>query len=152
MAEFAWFGMCELFLIGISVVAGHGLGRVKRPHFAASVLLVSFGLLAALMLILTQDAPANSVALRIWLALTVTAASLGPILWYQSPSRSAGSSDADGGGGSPTDPPPSPQTPPRGHVPLGDADQASVRVRDHNRPRLRDSGRRRRSRERRPVG
>ncbi len=149
---FAWFGMCELFLIGISVIAGHGMGRVTRPYFGARVLLVSFGLLAALLIILNQHALAESVAIRVWLALTVLAVSLGPILWYQSPRRSAGSADSDGGGGSPTDPPRSPQTPPRGHVPLLDADQASVRVRDHNRPRLRDVSRNRRSRDRRPVG
>jgi hypothetical protein len=107
MRVFVYFGIVDLAFAGMSLVAGHALGREMRSHFGARVSLVCLALLTALMLVVLQRALPESLAIRLWLTLTVTTLSLGPILWYRRARRSPGSSDSDGGGGSPPAPPPS---------------------------------------------
>jgi hypothetical protein len=147
LSPFVYLGMFELSYIGIGVVAGPGMGREKRTHFGARVLLTTLGLLAVLLFVMVQKTLPESVAIRIWLALTVAALVAAPFAWYRGPSRFPGSSDSDGPGGSGPGQPAPPSPRPRGDIPLPDADQSLVRVRDHNRPRLVDPEPRRRARE-----
>jgi hypothetical protein len=143
MRLFVWFGLLELGFVGIGLVAGPAMGREKRSHFGARVSLLCGGLLAALLVVVTQSALPVGLAIRLWLLPTVVGLTLGPVLWYRSPGRS----DSGGNGGSgPGRRSPQPNGP-LGGVPLLDAEQALARVRDHNRPRLVDSGPRRRARE-----
>jgi hypothetical protein len=61
-------------------------------------------------------------------------------------------SDSDDGGGKGPERPPIPPNPPRGGVPLDDAEPAGVRLRDHGRLAYRrNAGERRRVRERDPY-
>jgi hypothetical protein len=88
------------------------------------------------------------------LAALLTFAVSGPLLYRNLGPSSDPSSDEDGGGngGSGRDHPPSRPTPPRGGIPLPDADQARTRVRDHNRPqRARPTRRRVREPDRVPA-
>jgi hypothetical protein len=54
-----------------------------------------------------------------------------PILLGRRGRRPGPDSDSDDGWGRGPEPPPTPPTPPRGGIPLADADQASVRLRGH---------------------
>jgi hypothetical protein len=147
MSAFVYLGMFELSYIGIGLIAEWAMGRQRRSHFGARVSLTTVGLLIALLLVVTQKALLETVAIRIWIAFTVLALVTAPFVWYRSPGRFPGSSDSDGPGGPGPDQPPPSSPSPRGDVPLWDAEQALARVRDHNRPRLIDSRRRRPARE-----
>ncbi len=74
------------------------------------------------------------------------------ILYPPDDGASAGDSDGDGGGGSGPQPqPPKPPDPPRGGLPLPDAQPARVRIRDHGRRVLTPRRPRRPAREPVPV-
>lgn len=96
----------------------------------------------------------DSVAATLLLALvflTIPGLMLVPALLYRKPGQSPGASDDEGGGG-PDDrrPPPGPParpTPPRGGVPLPDAEQARMRIREHGRRVVRARRPRRTARE-----
>jgi hypothetical protein len=145
-----WLVVIGLAFLGFGVLAGSSLGMQKRPRFWVRVLL---GYLATLFFVLlvagaiVLEVLPQRVLMLIWLVLVMSSLAYGPILCYQSESASPGSSDADGGGGSGPAQPSSSPTAPSGGAPLPDADQATARARDHNRPRLRDVKPRRRPRE-----
>jgi hypothetical protein len=135
VSPFVFLGIFELSYIGIGLITGPAMGRRRRAHFAARVLLTTLGLLTALMLAVTQRGLPETVAIRIWIALTVLALVTAPFAWYRSPGRFPGS-DSDGPGGPGPDQPWPPSPSQRGDVPLLDAEQAHARMRDHNRPKL----------------
>jgi hypothetical protein len=145
-----WLVVVELAFVGFGVLGASSLGMEKRPRFLSRLLLAYLATLS-LMLVL-----AGAVMLRIlpehvlmplWLPLVFAAPILGPTVCYRSAGSASDSSDADAGGGSgPHQPSPRP-TAPRGGVPLPDADQATVRVRDHASAELSVATPRRRTRE-----
>ena len=110
------------------------------------VSLLCGGLLAALLVVVTQSALPVGLAIRLWLLPTVVALTLGPVLWYRSPGRS--DIGGNGGSGSRSGELRRNRTGRWAALPLLDAEQALARVRDHNRPRLVDSGPRRRAQAR----
>jgi hypothetical protein len=130
-----WMAAVELAFVGFGALAASSLQMERRSHFWGRALLGCVAVLSMLPL------TAASVTLKvlpeellgpIWLLFIAGALTLAPVFCY----RSAGSSDVAGGGGPGPEPPlRGPETPPGG-VPLPDAEQASARVRDHNRPRL----------------
>jgi hypothetical protein len=82
-----------------------------------------------------------------WVTLLLAALAVAPVFCYHAFAFSRDSLDEEGGagGGGGFGPPPPPPPPPRGGTPLPDAEQARARKRDHNRPRLRATGPRRRA-------
>lgn len=145
-----WLVVVELAFVGFGLLAGSALQMDRRAHFWARVLvgclaMPSLALLVAEALIL-RLLPAN-VLMLVWLLLAVAALVVAPIACYRGTGSSPGTPGSDGGGGSGPHPPPPRPSSPTGGIPLPDADQAAGRVRDHNRPKLRDARPRRRSRE-----
>jgi hypothetical protein len=68
--------------------------------------------------------------------LTIPGLILVPALLYRRPGSSPDSSDDEGGGGRGPGPEPPRPTAPRGGVPLPDAEQARLRLREHGRRAL----------------
>lgn len=151
LSPFLYLGMFELSYIGIGLVAGPAMGRQRRSHFGMRVLLTTIGLLTALLLVTIQNGALETVAIRIWIALTALALVSAPFVWFRKPDRFPGSSEPDGPGGSGPDRPPPSRPSPIGGVPLPDADQARARVRDHSRQALIDRPSRRPAREPAPA-
>lgn len=68
----------------------------------------------------------------IWFFSTILLAPA--VIFRDSGSSSGPDGDGGGGGGGPPLRPPLPPAPPRGGIPLPDAEQSSSRLRDHDRP------------------
>ena len=120
----------EVSFVTVCVVAGFSSGRrARKSRMLARCLWVP-----AVVLLVVLVAPAQVALGLAWVTLIVamvvvsamSCVRLGP---------SDGPSDEDGGGGSGPDRPPGFPEPPRGGVPLPDADPSRVRVRDHTSPR-----------------
>jgi hypothetical protein len=127
----------------------------KALRFAGRVtvlLAVVFGPLATLILVAVLFGLSDQVAQgwlllsMIWVmcSLVLTPAILFPESGHP-PGPPGGDGGGDGGGGHDPPEPPTKPSPPRGGLPLPDAEQSRERVRDHDRPA------RRRVRSRRPV-
>lgn len=126
-------------------------GMEKRSHFGLRVL-VSCLTAPALLLVLIGGVELNVlpdgavvVLVLSLIFLCVPALMLLPSVLFRSSDSSPG--DADDGGGSDPGQPPSPPDPSSGPLPLPDADPGRWRVRDHDRPDLRDAPPRRPARE-----
>lgn len=135
-----WLAAFALLFGAFVVFAGSP--RERKPHFwlRVAVLPLVPGLIAAIVLGLGElRVLPESVAVTLLLTLvflTIPGLMLVPTLLYRRPGRSPDSSDDDGGGGPPPGFPPAPParpSPPRGGVPLPDAEQARVRIREHGR-------------------
>jgi hypothetical protein len=125
----------ELGLVGLWFAVGSAGQR--RSHFWVRVSLASLGLpalMAALVgiarLNVLPDGAAQAFSPLLFF-LGVIALMLVPGLLYRSSGSSPGSSESGGGGGPGPGPPRPPPDVPGGGVPLPDADQASVRLREH---------------------
>jgi len=145
-------------LFGVFVVFA-GSPRERKPHFwlrVAALPLVPALIAAILITCGDLRVVPESVAVTLLLTLvflTIPGLILVPILLYRRPGPPADSSDDEGGGGRGPEPPPARPPRPRGGVPLPDAEQARLRIREHGR-RLAGARRSRRpAREpgRRPV-
>jgi hypothetical protein len=126
------------FLFGAFVVFA-GSPRERKPHFwlrvaaiplapaSTGAVLMGFGELRVL-----PDGVAATLLLTVAF-LTLPGLALAPALLYRKPGPSPGSSDDEGGGGRGPEPPPAQPSPPRGGVPLPDAAQAALRLREPGR-------------------
>jgi hypothetical protein len=135
------------------VVAGSP--RDRKPHFwlRVAALPVVPSLIAAILIAVRElrmlpDGVAATLLLTLAF-LTIPALMLVPALLYRRPGGSPDSSDDDGGGGPGPGPDPVPPPGPRGGVPLPDAEQARLRLREHGRLAL--GARRARRTPREPV-
>lgn len=138
-----WLVAMDLFLIAWCVTWGAGFAR--RSHFWTRVLLCCLVLPALLVAVahLWPDHVASRVGMFVLLAALIAA----PVASCKRPMpQSDPPGGADNGGPGPNRPV-GPPDPPRGEVPLPDADPSPVRVRDHRSPQI---PRLRRWREREP--
>ncbi len=152
-----WLAAFALLFGAFVVFAGSP--RERKPHFwlrvaavpsvpaLTAAILIAFGELRVL-----PDNVAATMLLTV-VFLTIPGLALIPALLYRKPGPSADSSDDEGGGGHGAGPPPAPPRRPRGGVPLLDADQARLRIRQHGRRLVGGRRPRRPAREpeRRPV-
>ena len=152
-----WLAAFALLFGAFVVFAGSP--RERKPHFwlrVAAIPVAPVSIAAVLIVFGDLRVLPESVAATLLLAvvfLTIPGLVLVPALLYRKPGPSPDSSDDEGGGGRGPEPPPAPHPRPRGGVPLPDAEQARLRIREHGR-RLADRRRPRRpAREpgRRPV-
>jgi len=133
--------------VGFGLLGASALRLQRRPHFSMRVALLCLGMAAAqlgLFGAMDQKLLPQHVLMLFWLVLTLGALIVAPVCCYRGTGSTPGSSDG-GGGGRGTDP--SPPSGPRGGIPLADAGQSDVRVRDHARPRMYRPGPRRAARE-----
>ncbi len=138
----SWLVGTVLTFLGFGVVICSALGAKKRAQFSIRFCCASLILLAlSLGLAFGIDLHPERAFGFAWLALLLAALAVAPVFCYHTFARFKDSSDGDGGSG-PGPPPPEPVLP-GGGAPLGDADQARVRRRDHHRPRLGSVSRRR---------
>lgn len=142
----SWSVGTVLMFLGFGVMACSALGGRRRSRFyirlsCASVVILALAL--GLAFAIDFSALPGRALGPLWLALLLAALAVAPAFCYRTFAPFQGSSDGDGGGGPGSGPPPPPPGPPRGGVPLSDADQARTRRRDHNRPSLRGVIRRR---------
>lgn len=129
--------------VGFSVSARSDFPWTQgRSHFRARVALACLvPPLWLLLVFVSLDAtlvPAHPMVSIFWFTCLawVPAAACAPALFYQRSCQSPGASD-DGGGSDP-DPSPAPPVPPRGGIPLPDAEPGHWRLRDHDRPETHD--------------
>ncbi|MFZ1993995.1 MAG: hypothetical protein WAU75_07790, partial [Solirubrobacteraceae bacterium] len=142
-----WLAAFALLFGAFVVFAGSPAER--KPHFwlrVASLPLVP-ALIAAILIAVRElrmlpDTVDASLLLTL-VFLTIPGLMLVPALLYRRPGSSPDSSDDGGGGGSGPGPAPTPPTLPRDGVPLPDAEQARMRLREHGR-RVSGAGRLRR--------
>ena len=142
----------SVVLVTAAAFAGSQVAGIeRRSHFGLRVLL-SCLTAPALLLVLIGGAALNVlpdaaivVLALLLIFLCLPAMMLIPSVLFRSPDSSSG--DADDGGGSDPGQPPSPHDLPSGDLPLPDADPGRWRVRDHDRPDLRDAPARRPARE-----
>jgi hypothetical protein len=138
---------------GALIAATDRVAVQRRSHFGlrlAILALAPFTLTLVLMAAVKQGLLSTEVARMLEAFLPLIggpALMFVPAFLFRGLGPSSGPSDGDGGGGGGPDPPPEPPTTPRGGIPLPDAQQSRVRVRDHNRPAFRDLRSRRPSRE-----
>lgn len=149
-----WLAAFALLFGAFVVFAGSP--RERKPHFwlRVAALPVVPAVIAAILLafgelrVLPESVSATLLLTLVF--LTVPGVMLVPMLLYRRPSGPSDSSDDDGGGGGGPGPPRPAQPPrPRGGVPLPDAEQARMRIREHGR-RL-TAGRRARRPAREPA-
>jgi hypothetical protein len=119
-----------------------GSPRDRKPHFWLRVaalplapMLIAAVLVAVRELRVVPDRVAGTLLLTL-VFLTIPGLILVPALLYRRPGGSPDSSDDDGGGGPGRGPEPPLPPAPRGGVPLPDAVQARLRLRDHRRRAL----------------
>jgi hypothetical protein len=155
-----WLAAFALLFGALVVFAGSPDDR--KPHFWLRVAALPFApaLIAAILVavrelrVLPDDVAASMLLTLVF--FTIPGIMLVPALLYRRPDQPPGPSDDDGGGGPGHPPPPEPParpTSPRGGVPLPDAEQARLRIREHGRRvwRARRSRRPAREPDRRPV-
>jgi hypothetical protein len=123
----------------------------RSVTFVVRIAFFGLLLLAPLLLVLAAAAMPPGLPARVEGTLLLvcgiwffSAILLAPAVIFGDPGSSPGS-DGDGGGGGGGPPPqrPVPPAPPRGGIPLPDAEQSATRLRDHNRPAPRRLTRRR---------
>jgi hypothetical protein len=135
-----WLAAFALLFGAFVVFAGSP--RDRKPHFWLRVAALPLAptLVAAILVVVRElrvipDRVAATMLLTL-LVLTIPGLVLVPALLYRRPGSSPDSSDDEGGGGSGPGPerprPPSP----RGGVPLPDAEQGGLRLREHGRRAL----------------
>jgi hypothetical protein len=142
------------FILGfVALAVAAGSARERRSHFWARVGLgaLTVPALVAVLLILDKLGLAENVTLILILVILMLLLPamliFAPSMLYHRSARPPGSSDEDGGQGPGPEPPPSQPVGPVGGVPLPHADQALLRLRDHDRPGLVRVAPRRRARE-----
>lgn len=134
-----------LMVLWFGVLACSAQGSRKRSWF--------YGRLSCAVVVMSAVALGLAVAIKVgavpqralgplWVALLLVALVVAPVFCYHTFAPFRGSSGGDGGGGPGSGPPPPPSGPPRGGVPLPDADQPRTRRRDHIRPSPRGVSRR----------
>ena len=132
-----WLAAFALLFGAFVVFAGSP--RERKPHFwlrVAALPLVPAFIAAILLLCGELRILPESVAVTLLLTLvflTIPGLILVPALLYRKPGTSPDSSDDEGGGGRGPEPPPARPPRPRGGVPLPDAQQARMRIREHGR-------------------
>lgn len=133
-----WLAAFALLFGAFVVFAGSP--RERKSHFWLRVAALPLGpaLIAAILLafgdlrVLPESVSATLLLTLVF--LTIPGVMLVPMLLYRRPGGSPDSSDDDGGGGGGPGPPRPARPPrPRGGVPLPDAEQARVRIREHGR-------------------
>jgi hypothetical protein len=139
----------DVALVGMSLAAGSAVNR--RPDFWRRLLigcLVMPGVLMTVMVAAALDLLTDGMAkvlLPFVLLIMLVTLMFVPALLYE---RAWPPSDGpDGGGGSGPDEPSPPPPGPRGGIPLPDARQARLRLREHGPHRLHEHTARRRARE-----
>ncbi len=148
----AWLVVMELSFVASAVLAG-SLQMNRRVRFWLRYTVSLLGLLAGLGLlaaaVMLKLLP-ESLLMPLWLALAVAALILSLLFCYRTADDSSPGSSEGGDGGALR---PDRSGGPSGGLLLADADQATARVRDHQRPKLIEVGPRRRPREptRRPT-
>jgi hypothetical protein len=129
---------------------------MARRSVTFVVRIAFFGLLlvAPLLLVLAAAAMPPGLPVRVEGTLLLvcgiwffSAILLVPAVIFRDSGSSPSDGDGGGGGGGPPPRPPLPPAPPRGGIPLPDAEQSSTRLRDHGRPARRGLVRRRPARE-----
>ncbi|MBV8943040.1 MAG: hypothetical protein JO240_15035 [Solirubrobacterales bacterium] len=145
--------LASLITIAVALESGFvglciawGPSEQRRSYFWVRVALASLALptfMAILvgvnqLLVLSDDVATTLLPFVFFLGVVVLM--FVPALFYRGSGSSSGPSESDGGGG-PWSPHSSPDLP-RGGVPLLDADQASLRARDHTTPKFADLKRR----------
>lgn len=144
-----WLVELEFSFVGLGLLASSCLPMERRPHFWSRVGLC---LLAMVALALTATEAWMTGLLSdhllgvVWLLLAIAALLVGPAFCYRRSAARGSDSDGGGGGSGPEPPPPAPIRP-SGGIPLEHADQATVRVRGHDRPGFARPSERRRARE-----
>jgi hypothetical protein len=127
-----------VFVAAAAFGGGHAPDMERRSHFGLRVTA------PALLTVLMEAAAHNMDPVGVvpalpplMIFLCILAIMLVPSVLFRSRDSPPGDDDDDGG----SDPgqPPSPPDPPSGDLPLPDADPARWRVRDHDRPDLRDA-------------
>jgi hypothetical protein len=138
----------ELGFVGLWLAVGSV--EQRQSHFWVRLLLAALAVpllmggldVVARLNVLSDNAA--KVLLPLPFSLGVVGLMFVPRLLYRRSGSPPGPSESDGGGGGRGPRPPSRSPdPPRGGIPLPDADQASARVRDHARPRFAEVTRRR---------
>jgi hypothetical protein len=120
----------------------HFWGRALLFQFVPAVLPGLFALSEAVGILGERTLRTTGPGLAVACALSLLVV---PVLLYQG---SSSRPDDSGGGGDPRpDPPPGPQDPPDGRIPLPDADQSATRLREHSGGRRRWRKPRRAARE-----
>jgi hypothetical protein len=139
---------------GALVAATDRVAVERRSHFRLRLTVLALAPLTvtlALMAAVTQGLLSSEVARMLEAFLPLIggpALMLVPAFLFRGLGPSSGPSDGDGGGGGGgPDRPPEPPATPRGGLPLPDAEQSRVRLRDHDRPAFRRPARRRPARE-----
>jgi hypothetical protein len=130
---------------------------MARRSMTIAVRIVIFALLlfAPLLLVLATAAVPPGLPERVEGTLLLVSAIwffsailLAPAVIFRDSGSSSGSDgEGEGGGGGGPPPLPLPPAPPRGGIPLPDAEQSATRLRDHDRPARRRLARRRPARE-----
>lgn len=145
----AWLLELEFAYVVLGLIAGSALTLARRGHFWVRVSLGFVGVVLSAPVFavarMTSVLPEHMIG-AVLLVFAIAALLVGPFFCYR-PVSSRGSSESDGGGGSRREPPPPEPSAPRGGIPLDDAEQAKLRIRDHNSPRFSRSGERRPARE-----
>lgn len=137
----------EVSFVTVCVVAGFSGGR-RSPR---SRMYVRCLWVPVLVLFVVLLAPAQVAVGLAWVTLIV-AMLVVPAWSCRRLDPPSGPPDEDGGGGSGPDRPSDLPVPPRGGLPLPDADPSRLRVRDHSSPRIAHLKRwREREPERKPV-
>lgn len=145
-ALFVWLVVIGLGSIVFGLAGGSSLAVQRRRHFWARVFLQCLGMIAAVWVLfgaMELKLVSDHVLMLLWLLLVVGALIIAPACCYRGADSAPGSSDGGGGDG----PDPLPPRGPQGGVPLLDARQSDVRVRDRTRPKLYRPGPRRAARE-----
>jgi hypothetical protein len=151
----AWLVVMELSFVGSALLVA-SLQMERRARFWLRFMVSLLGLLSGLALlaaaVMLKLLP-ESLLMPLWLALAVGALTLALLFCYRTAGDSSFGSPEGGDGGTVRHDRPDRPGGPRGALLLPDADQATARVRDHNRPKLIELRPRRAPREpgRRPT-
>jgi hypothetical protein len=147
-----WMAGVESAFVGFGLLASSCLPLERRTHFWGRVMLCLAAMLALALLVgeaLMLGLLVDHVFGLVWLLLAISALLVGPAFCYRRTTTHG--SESDGGGGSSPKQPPPPPSRPSGGIPLEDAEQARVRVRDHDRPSFARPSERRPAREPGPA-
>jgi len=152
-----WLRSFGLGSVALGLAAGPSNRRRRHFWLRIALLPVGFGVPIVAVALAEHAGLVSTILVRALSPLlfitAIAALMLVPAFLFHRPDPPPGGSDGGGGWGRGPRRPPSPPKPPRGGIPLPDAVQSRVRVRDHARPSLRDARARRPAREpaRRPA-